>query len=317
MSNDNSHAKHHKQYPTVICIMGPTASGKTALAIETAKALNGEVVSVDSALIYRDMNIGTAKPDVEEMAGIRHWLMDICSPEESYSVADFRKDAIAAIEDIVARGKTPILAGGTMMYFNALVNGISEVPPSEKSMRQHVKSLIEDKGLASVHQMLCEVDAASAAKIHPNDMQRTSRAMEVFLSTGKPLSFWQNKKHAEPPFNFTQFCIMPEDRETLHKRIAKRFEQMLDTGLVDEVRYLLKKYELHLDLPSLRSVGYRQVYAYLTNEYSYEEMRERGVIATRQLAKRQITWLRAWSDVIALRTGDESNLRQVLQKLGA
>ncbi len=306
-----------KEYPQVLCIMGPTASGKTSLAINAAKLTNGEVISVDSALIYQDMNIGTAKPDTLEMDGVKHWLLDIRNPEQSYSVADFRRDALAAIDDITARGKLPILAGGTMMYFNALINGISEVPATEKKVREQVKSLIEEKGLASVHRMLADVDEVTGNRVHPNDLQRTSRALEVYISTGKTLTYWQSKKTPQARCQFTQFSIMPDARNTLHARIEQRFDLMLNNGFVDEVRRLVDKYSLHLDLPSMRSVGYRQVYQHLKGEYSYDEMRQLGIIATRQLAKRQITWLRSWQNINALNTDDESNLTQVLQKLGA
>lgn len=297
--------------------MGPTASGKTALAIEAAKALNGEVVSVDSALIYKDMDIGTAKPDAAEQDGVAHHLIDIVSPEVSYSVADFLKDATQAIEQILARNKLPILAGGTMMYFNALIKGLNEMPQSNADVRARIQSDIETKGLQAMHSKLSQIDPVSAKRIHENDLQRITRALEVFETSGKTMTEWQQMEKKCLPYDFIQFSIMPNDRVLLHKNIALRFDQMLNNGLVDEVRNLCNKYTLNPDMPSLRSVGYRQVWQYLQGEMEPDEMRERGIIATRQLAKRQVTWLRGWEDVFALESGDKSNINKLVQKLSA
>jgi tRNA dimethylallyltransferase len=300
-------------YPSVICIMGPTASGKTSLAIESAKALNGEVVSVDSALVYTHMNIGTAKPDKAEQAGIKHHLIDIISPELSYSVADFIRDVQNAINDILAKGKLPILAGGTMMYFNALINGLNEMPASNPAIRKQ----IGDMTLNQVHCKLREVDAISAQRINQSDSQRLSRALEVYMVSGKSLTHWQSLEKKQLPFNFLQFSIMPQERSTLHKLIEQRFDHMLANGFVPEVEALLARFSLHSDLPSMRSVGYRQVWQYLRGEYNIDEMRERGIIATRQLAKRQVTWLRGWQDLTQLKSGDHNNLQRLVQKVGA
>jgi len=305
------------QLPQVVCIMGPTASGKTALAIEAAKALNGEVVSVDSALIYRDMNIGTAKPTLEEQDGVAHHLIDIVSPDISYSVADFLRDATQAIEQILARNKLPILAGGTMMYFNALINGLNELPASNALTRASIQDEIEEKGLLAMHQKLLSIDPTSAARIHENDSQRITRALEVYETSGKTMTQWQGLEKKRLPYNFIQYSIMPTQRETLHNNIALRFDQMLADGLVEETRQLCQKYNLYPDMPSLRSVGYRQVWQHLQGELDASEMRERGIIATRQLAKRQVTWLRGWPDLITLDSANKSNINKLVQKLGA
>lgn len=300
---------------SVICIMGPTASGKTALAVELAKAMKGEVVSVDSALIYTDMNIGTAKPSEIEKQGIKHHLIDILSPKQSYSVADFTQDAGRCIDDILARGKMPILAGGTMMYFNALHRGISEIPMADQAVRESIAQQIASLGTVAVHQQLAAVDASSAAKIHPNDPQRITRALEVYKSTGKPLSVWQAEKKPLPSYDYFNFALMTEDRALLHSRIATRFLKMLDDGLVDEVKQLVSTYAVTPDLPAMRSVGYRQVLEHLAEKYDYDTMVEKGIAATRQLAKRQITWLRGWQNTEYLEINGRNNLQKVMQKV--
>lgn len=305
--------KANNDLPAVLCIMGPTASGKTSLAIETAKALNGEVISVDSALVYKHMDIGTAKPSGKEQNGITHHLIDIISPETSYSVANFICDAQNKIHAVMAKGKLPILAGGTMMYFNALVNGLNELPAANSVIREHISEM----SLHEVHQQLKEVDPTSALRIHQSDSQRLSRALEVYMVSGKSLTDWQAKQKKQLPFNFTQFSIMPTERSTLHALIAKRFDQMLEQGLVQEVQQLMCRYSLHCDMPSMRSVGYRQVWQHLKGEYSHREMREKGIIATRQLAKRQVTWLRGWENITHLESGDHNNLQRLVQKVGA
>lgn len=304
------------QSNAVICIMGATATGKTALAVDLAKAINGEVISVDSALIYKDMNIGTAKPDSEEMQGVEHHLIDICTPEQSYSVAQFREDAVACIDDILQRNKVPILAGGTMMYFNALHRGLSDIPTANTDAREKVQALIAEHGLHYVHQQLKQVDAASASKIHPNDPQRLTRAMEVYLSTGKALSLWQQEKKPVLPYAFHNFALVPENRAELHERIALRFHKMIANGLIDEVKTLKNQYSLNPDLPSMRSVGYRQVLEYLTGEYDKSVMIEKGIVATRQLAKRQITWLRGWENTTFLDINQSDSLQRIIRKVG-
>jgi tRNA dimethylallyltransferase len=306
-------AKLANTVPKVLCIMGPTASGKTSLAIESAKALNGEVISVDSALVYLDMNIGTAKPSIEEQNGIAHHLIDIISPEVSYSVADFMRDAENAIKVVFDKGKLPILAGGTMMYFNALINGLNKLPAANELIREKINKM----ALNDVYMQLAEVDAISAQRINENDRQRLTRALEVFIASGKTLTYWQSQQKNKLPFEFCQFSIMPTERSILHSLIEQRFDLMLSNGFVGEVEHLLSKYQLHSDLPSMRSVGYRQVWQYLKGEYTHEQMRERGIIATRQLAKRQVTWLRSWQDINPLISGDKNNLQTLIQKVGA
>lgn len=311
--NDDS----DKKATPIICLMGPTASGKTALAIELAKRLQGEVISVDSALIYKDMDIGTAKPDKQEQQGVKHWLMDILSPEQSYSVADFVNDAGSCIEDIIRRGKTPILTGGTMMYFNALINGISIIPASDPAIRADINASLLEHGTEWLHQALAKVDPISASRIHQNDPQRITRALEVFRSTNQPLSQWQEQKKPASPYDFMSFSIMPQERSILHERIAHRFTSMLEQGLVDEVTALLAKYELHDDLPSMRCVGYRQTLQYLAGDFALPDLELRGIIATRQLAKRQITWLRGWEEVFQLDSDGADNVERILQKVSA
>lgn len=303
--------------PQVICIMGPTASGKTSLAIELAKQINGEIISVDSALVYLDMDIGTAKPDQEERQGIPHHLIDLLSPENTYSVANFLHDAQRSIDDIIKKGKMPIMAGGTMMYFNAMINGINQLPSADQEVRDKIQKDIEQHGLANAHETLKQVDPVSADKIHPNDPQRITRALEVYWQSKIPLSEWQSREKQRLPFDFKNFFIMPQERKLLHDNIALRFDQMLNNGFLGEVEALRDKYQLHLDLPALRSVGYRQVWLHLHGEYNFEEMRERGIIATRQLAKRQITWLNSFNEVNHLVSGSEYNITKLLKNLRA
>lgn len=309
----HKYSTDNKRFPTVLCIMGPTASGKTSLAIETAKVLNGEVISVDSALVYRHMDIGTAKPSERERSGIEHHLIDIMSPQDSYSVADFIRDAESAIKIVMAKGKLPILAGGTMMYFNALVNGLNKMPAADSLIRQRISEM----DLATVHEQLRDIDPQSALRINKSDSQRLTRALEVFMVSGKSLTDWQEQQKTQLPFRFSQFSIMPCERSALHSLIEQRFDNMLAAGFVDEVTDLRARYALHSDLPSMRSVGYRQVWQYLDGQYDYVQMRERGIIATRQLAKRQVTWLRSWQDITPLKSGDTNNLERLVQKVGA
>lgn len=303
------------QFPIVTTIMGPTASGKTGLAIELAKRINGEVISVDSALVYTDMDIGTAKPDANEQAGIRHHLIDVIAPEQSYSVAEFRRDCVASINSIVERGKQPILAGGTMMYFNALINGLSSLPESQPEVRQQIQQEINEQGLEKLHHYLANIDPPSAIRIHSNDSQRITRAIEVFRISGKTMSEWQQQVCDPLPYDFRQFSIMPQDRADLHKRIEQRFDLMLSNGFENEVAKLMQRTTLTLDMPSMRSVGYRQMWQYLSGELKYQEMRERGIIATRQLAKRQLTWLRGWETLVELDTYNTNNIDIIIENL--
>ncbi|MEC9165090.1 MAG: tRNA (adenosine(37)-N6)-dimethylallyltransferase MiaA [Pseudomonadota bacterium] len=299
----------------VIAIMGPTASGKTGLALDIAAKVESEVISVDSALVYKGMDIGTAKPTQEEQAGVVHHLIDIIDPVQSYSVSQFVNDTNALIGDILARGKVPILAGGTMMYFNALINGISPLPKSDETIRDEITQQAQRLGWSKLHDELRGVDPISGERIHPNDPQRITRALEVYRSTGKTLTHWQQQEGEKCPYNIAQFAIAPADRAVLHERIATRFDLMLEQGFENEVVKLYERSDLHEDLPSIRSVGYRQMWQYLDGQLSYAEMRERGIIATRQLAKRQLTWLRGWEQVTWLDTFANDNLTKITAKV--
>lgn len=299
----------------VIAIMGPTASGKTGLALDIAAKVESEVISVDSALVYKGMDIGTAKPTQEEQAGVVHHLIDIIDPAQSYSVSQFVNDTNALIGDILARGKVPILAGGTMMYFNALINGISPLPKSDEKIRDEITQQAQRLGWSKLHDELRGVDPISGERIHPNDPQRITRALEVYRSTGKTLTHWQQQEGEKCPYNIAQFAIAPADRAVLHERIATRFDLMLEQGFENEVVKLYERSDLHEDLPSIRSVGYRQMWQYLDGQLSYAEMRERGIIATRRLAKRQLTWLRGWEQVTWLDTFANDNLTKITAKV--
>lgn len=299
----------------VIAIMGPTASGKTGLALDIAAKVESEVISVDSALVYKGMDIGTAKPTQEEQAGVVHHLIDIIDPAQSYSVSQFVNDTNALIGDILARGKVPILAGGTMMYFNALINGISPLPKSDEKIRDEITQQAQRLGWSKLHDELRGIDPISGERIHPNDPQRITRALEVYRSTGKTLTHWQQQEGEKCPYNIAQFAIAPADRAVLHERIATRFDLMLEQGFENEVVKLYERSDLHEDLPSIRSVGYRQMWQYLDGQLSYAEMRERGIIATRQLAKRQLTWLRGWEQVTWLDTFANDNLTKITAKV--
>ena len=304
----------HSALP-VIAIMGPTASGKTGLALDIAAQVDSEVISVDSALVYKGMDIGTAKPTQEEQAGVVHHLIDIIDPADSYSVSQFVNDTNGLIGDILARGKVPILAGGTMMYFNALINGISPLPKSNEEIRDEITQQAQRLGWSKLHDELRGVDPISGERIHPNDPQRITRALEVYRSTGKTLTYWQQQKGEKCPYNIAQFAIAPTDRAVLHERIATRFDIMLEQGFEKEVLKLYERSDLHEELPSIRSVGYRQMWQYLDGQLSYAEMRERGIIATRQLAKRQLTWLRGWEQVTWLDTFANDNLLKITAKV--
>jgi tRNA dimethylallyltransferase len=279
--------------------MGPTASGKTAIAMDLAKRINGEIISVDSALIYQGMDIGTAKPSPQELAEIPHHLIDICDPKTPYSVADFCSDAKHAIDDILARGKTPLLVGGTMMYFYALKHGLSMMPASDPVIRKKLEQQMQIQGLQSLYQQLKTVDILLANSLHTNDTQRILRALEVYESTGIPLSEWQkNADKNKLKFDIRSYAVMPAERETLHHNIEMRLKKMLAQGFMDEMQRLYHRGDLSEDLPSMRCVGYRQAWQYLSGEGDFLLMQEKILAATRQLAKRQITWLRKWSDLI-------------------
>ncbi|MDD8059770.1 MULTISPECIES: tRNA (adenosine(37)-N6)-dimethylallyltransferase MiaA [Shewanella] len=300
--------------PKVIFLMGPTASGKTALAIDMATQHNCEIISVDSALIYRGMDVGSAKPTAQELAIAPHRLIDILDPSESYSAADFRRDALTAIAEIIARGNTPLLVGGTMMYFKALLDGLSPLPSANETIRQQILLQAETQGWESLHQELCEIDPVAGQRIHPNDPQRLSRALEVYRISGKTMTELTQTKSAALPYDVVQFAIAPNDRKVLHELIAKRFNIMLEQGFIDEVATLKARGDLHLDMPSMRCVGYRQCWQYLDNEFDHATMVEKATAATRQLAKRQLTWLRSWPDLQWLESGVEGNLVTLMRQ---
>ncbi len=277
-----------------IFLMGPTASGKTGVAVELAQSLPVELISVDSALVYRDMNIGTAKPDAATLACAPHHLIDIIDPTEAYSAAAFRRDALQLMNDITARGKIPLLVGGTMLYFKALLEGLSPLPVADVAVRAELDEIIAKHGIAYLHGQLVKVDAITAARLSPNDTQRIQRAMEIYRLTGEPMSeLIKTKEEAELPYTLTSIALIPSNRTVLHQRIATRFEQMIKMGLMEELQSLREKYVLQPELPSMRCVGYRQGWQYMEGEINRAQFIETGIIATRQLAKRQLTWLRA------------------------
>jgi len=280
--------------PPAIFLMGPTASGKTGVAVELVQRLPVELISVDSALVYRDMDIGTAKPDAATLARAPHHLIDIIAPTEAYSAAAFRHDALRLMADIAARGKIPLLVGGTMLYFKALREGLSALPVADPEVRATLDAEIAQHGIQHLHRQLAEVDAETAARLAPNDTQRIQRALEIYRLTGSPMSalLRQQTRH-ELPYRIISIALIPSDRAQLHARIATRFKAMLELGLPDELRALRSKYPLHPDLPSMRCVGYRQAWQYLEGEIGAAELFDQGIAATRQLAKRQLTWLRS------------------------
>ena len=288
--------------PLAIALMGPTASGKTAAAIELARRHGGEIVSVDSALVYRGMDIGTAKPDLAERAGIAHHLLDLRDPWQSYSAAEFAVDAAAAVRDIVARGRLPILAGGTGLYFRALLQGLSPMPEAAPALRAEIAAEAEVAGWPALHAQLARVDPAAARRIHATDPQRIQRALEVYRLTGKPISHWQALPGvARLPARVLKLVLAPADRAVLHARIERRFDLMLEAGFLDEVRRLralpsMAGVPAPLDLPAIRAVGYRQAWQFLDGCDSAAGFRDKAIFATRQLAKRQLTWLRGELD---------------------
>ena len=282
----------------IISLMGPTASGKTAFAMELYDKYPIDIISVDSALIYRGMDIGSAKPTKQEQQEYPHKLIDICDPAESYSAANFRHDAIEEIEKSLSNGRTPLLVGGTMLYFKALIEGLSPLPAADSDIRQQIEEKANKLGWQAIHEELKKVDPVSAQRIHPNDPQRLNRALEVYLISGKSLTELTQESGEALPYDIMQLAIMPGDRAELHQRIEQRFLQMLDQGFEDEVKTLMLRSDLHTNLPSIRCVGYRQMWEYLNGDISYDEMVFKGICATRQLAKRQITWLRGWKQPI-------------------
>lgn len=312
------------QRPLAIALMGPTASGKTAAAIALAKAYDGEIVSVDSALVYRGLDIGAAKPDAAEQDGIRHHLLDLRDPWQTYSAAEFSADATAAVRDIVARGRLPILAGGTGLYFRASLQGLSPMPEADPAMRAAIAAEAEVCGWPALHLQLAAIDPIAAARIHATDPQRIQRALEVYRLTGKPISYWQGLPGiARLPARVLKLVLAPADRAVLHQRIERRFDLMLERGFLDEVRALralpqMAAVSAPLDLPAVRAVGYRQAWQFLDGQGSAGEFRDKGVFATRQLAKRQLTWLRGeldarWFDPVRDMSGVQNAVSRFLQ----
>jgi tRNA dimethylallyltransferase len=303
-----------KPKPHAIFLMGPTASGKTTLSVQLAQALNGEIISVDSALVFKGMDIGTAKPTQEERGGIPHHLIDILDPAEAFSTGQFRRQALNIMGDIISRGKIPILVGGTMLYFNALNSGLAKLPEADADIRAKLDQDLEKLGKEALHQRLAKVDPESAARIHPNDPQRIQRALEVYEISGKPLtSFFIEAQAQDIPYQRIKLIIAPQDRAILHDIIARRFKQMLEQGFIDEVVALYQRGDLTEKMPSVRAVGYRQAWSYLQGEYDLETMIEKAIVATRQLAKRQFTWLRREVDAASFQAGQKDLLAKVLE----
>jgi tRNA dimethylallyltransferase len=288
--------------PKAYALLGPTASGKSALALRLAEAHPVGIVSVDSAQVYRGMDIGTAKPSAAERARVPHHLIDVVDPDERYSAGRFRQDAIRAVADILGRKKVPLLVGGTMLYYRSLVSGLDELPAANPEMRKEIKMEAERSGWPALHAKLSRVDPKAAARIMPNDAQRIQRALEVFRLTGTPISELQRGEAEALPFSIRACALIPE-RGELHRRIEQRFDAMLREGLVDELRRLKSKFDLSPDLPSMRAVGYRQAWSFLEGRIDEAELRAQAIAATRQLAKRQLTWLRSFPGLLRLDSG--------------
>ncbi len=324
--------------PPAIFLMGPTASGKTDLAMALCEKLPCDIISVDSAMIYRGMDIGTAKPSPDELARFPHRLIDICDPADTYSAADFRRDALAQMAAITEAGRIPLLVGGTMLYFKALLSGLSGLPAADPGVRADIERQAQAEGWLALHRELAQLDPEAASAIHPNNRQRLTRALEVVRLTGQPISrlwraqagdggntkviedypyftHWQADEIGSLPYTVCQIAIAPADRHWLHDRIQRRFLQMLDQGFVEEVRGLRSRPDLTPELPSMRCVGYRQAWQYLDGDFDYQTMVDKGVAATRQLAKRQLTWLRKWPGVEWLEAESRQNLASALKIL--
>ena len=295
-----------------LVITGPTASGKSSLALALAARLGGEIISADSAQVYRGMDIGTAKPDAKEQARVRHHLIDIREPTDPYSAADFREDTVRIVRDIQSRGALPIIAGGTMLYLKALKEGLASLPPADQSVRDAINREAEDHGWPYLHEQLRRVDPESAARINPTDPQRLQRALEVFRVSGRSLSSHHQQPGEPCPCPLLEIAILPPDRARLHRVIEERFKRMLNLGLVEEVRQLKKNPALHVELPAVRAVGYHQIWSYLDGGVDEQTMIDMAVAATRQLAKRQFTWLRSWQDLNPLNSPDMARALKII-----
>lgn len=306
----------NKEKSLVICLMGPTASGKTSLSIMLAGQFPLGIISVDSAMVYRGLDIGTAKPRAKVLRKISHRLINICDPSRPYSVGQFYKDALREIKAIHAKNHIPLLVGGTMLYFSILQRGFSDLPIADENIRKKIQLKADTKGWPVLYKKLKKIDPASAARINPNDAQRMKRALEVYEITGQPLSYCQiaNRFNALP-YNFVNLIIAPKDREFLHQRIEERFDQMLKNNFLGEVKKLYQRNDLHTDFPAIRTVGYRQMWQYLSGEYSLEDMRHKAIVATHQLARRQLTWLRRWPESKWFNSEDENLMNSIVHYL--
>ncbi len=296
---------------TVLCLMGPTASGKTKLALELVQALALDIVSVDSAMVYRGMDIGTAKPSAAELAMAPHRLIDICDPATAYSAGQFYQDAKREIDAIHQAQRTPLLVGGTMLYFHVLQQGFADLPDADAAVR----AKLQQQDLSTLYQQLKDIDPLAAKQIHANDAQRIQRALEVFYTTGQTLSDYHAAQQTTTPYRFINIVLAPEKREHLHQLIEQRFDLMLQQGFINEVKTLYQRDDLTADLPAMRTVGYRQAWRYLTGEYDEKTMRQKAIIATRQLAKRQLTWLRSWPQATWFNSQDQQLLSAVCATL--
>lgn len=303
--------------PFIICLMGPTASGKTNLAVELSQRFNAGIISVDSAMIYKGMDIGTAKPDRETLRLAPHRLLDICDPADTYSAGNFKEDALREINNIFSQGKTPLLVGGTMLYFHLLQHGLDNLPVRDEQIRQQILQEAKAQGWPELHKKLSTIDSQAAKRIHPHDSQRIQRALEVYALTGKPISNHHQRLGFSYPFAIHNIILSPNDRSRLHERIEQRFLMMLQLGFIEEVEELRARPGLSLINPALRAVGYRQAWEYLAGKISYLEMKEKAIIATRQLAKRQLTWLRQWQNARWFDSEEANIANQVMDHIKA